>query len=99
MIWSKEVKMMLNYDVLNIRSKTVGFDNRICNALEGSNIRTMGQLRELSRTELNSLPNLGVVSINNIKAKLKEFYETDDPVLASINVRLERIERMLEKLV
>ena len=90
---------MLNYDVLNIRSKAVGFTDRLCNSLERSNIRTMGQLRELSRSELNSLPNLGVVSINNIKAKLKEFYETDDPVLASINVRLERIERMLEKLV
>jgi len=90
--------MMLNYDVLNIRSKAVGFDNRLCNALEASNIRTMGQLRNLKRSELHSISGVGSSSIHAIKEKLKEFYETDDPVLASINIRLERIERMLEKL-
>jgi DNA-directed RNA polymerase alpha subunit len=89
---------MLNYDSLPIRSKTLKFSNTICYALEESGINTMGQLRNLKRSYLQTIPGLGTVSVNAIKAKLIELYETDDPVLASINVRLERIERMLERL-
>ena len=71
---------------------------RAWDLLEESGINTMGQLRNLKRSYLQSIPGLGTASINSIKAKLIELYETDDPVLASINVRLERIERMLERL-
>lgn len=91
--------MMLNYDVLNIRSKAVGFTDRLCSALEQAGISTMGQLRTRKRVELEKIAGVSVVSLNAIRDKLIEMYDTDDPILCSINIRLERIEKMLEKLV
>ncbi len=90
---------MLNYDVLNIRSKSVGFTDRLCTALEKAGISTMGQLRTRKRVELEKITGVSVASINTIRDKLIELYDTDDPILCAINIRLERIERMLEKLV
>lgn len=90
--------MMANYDSLHVCSKTLEFPDRLTRALQASNINTLGQLRNMKRSELHSIPNVGITSISIIKEKLIELYETDDPVLASINVRLQRIESMLEKL-
>jgi len=90
---------MINYDVLSVYSKELGFPNRLLNGLRVANIQTLGDLRKLKRSELNSIPGLGASSINTIKDALKKYYETDDPVLADINLRLKRIESMLEKLV
>lgn len=89
---------MLNYDAVNIRSKTLNFTERLCNVLEQADIRTIGDLRKWKRSDLERLPGMGTVYLNTVKDTLIEMYEQDDPLMIEINLRLERIERMLERL-
>ena len=90
---------MLNYDVVNIRSKTLNFPERLCSVLDNAGISTVGDLRKWKRSDLERLSGMGTVYLNAIRDSLIAMFEIDDPILIQINMRLERIERMLERLV
>lgn len=90
---------MLNYDVINIRSKSLNYPERLCGVLDSAGISTVADLRKWKRSDLERLSGMGTVYLNIIKDSLIEMFENDDPILIQINLRLERIERLLERLV
>lgn len=90
---------MLNYDAINIRSKTLNFPERLCAVLDRAEIRTIGDLRKWKKVDLQRLSGMGTAYLNIVHNTLVEMFEQDDPLLIELNMRLTRIEKMLEMLV
>jgi DNA-directed RNA polymerase alpha subunit len=90
---------MVSYDGVPIYSQRFNFNARTCDVLHSAGIRTMGDLRTKKKSELERIPGIGSASLYAIQKVMKDLYESDDPILISINMRLAKIEALLEKLV
>ena len=56
----------------NISIEELQLSVRSTNALRGANIKTVGELRKVSETELKDFRNMGTTSVVEVKEKLKE---------------------------
>jgi DNA-directed RNA polymerase subunit alpha len=70
----RESVMISRKKLLKESTDVLELSVRSCNAIRyGAKIRTIGQLVRRTEDDLFALPNFGRVSLENVKAKLKEF--------------------------